>query len=216
MQLRLFHWFIKPLIRLPVTPNQVTTLRLILGVAAGFLFAGGTYFSYLAGGILFEISLLLDNLDGEIARARGLQTPWGERYDILADLVTLAAFYTGLAAGLLRDEPWRGWWLWVGAAGLAGYLLLAGIVWLEKRNGFGPAVHHAPHPEGLTRVSFMRRLVSALSRADVPGLSIFFCLIDLQGILLIVAAVCPLVLAVSHLLLHAKFLLNLQSQSGGN
>ena len=206
MHLRLFHWFVRPLLKLPVTPNQVTAVRLVLGIASGFFFAGGDYAHYLTGGILFELSLLLDNLDGEIARARGLQTRWGERFDLVADVITTASFYIGLAVGLTRDEPWRGWWPWYGAGGLAGYLLLSLIVWFEKRNGFGPAVHHAPHPQELQHVSWRHHLLSALSRADVPGLTLLFCIIDKQGIALIIAAICPQVLWISHLLLHAKYL----------
>lgn len=62
---------VRPLARTPVTPNQVTTLRLITGLAAAAAFAQGGEGWRQVGAGLFLVSLFLDRADGELARASG-------------------------------------------------------------------------------------------------------------------------------------------------
>src|SRR3990172_10662477 len=68
---------IRPLARASVTPNQVTTMRLAAGLAAAAAFAlGDSSWPYWGAG-LFVLSMFLDRMDGELARATGKSTPWG-------------------------------------------------------------------------------------------------------------------------------------------
>ncbi len=89
----------RPLARTPVTPNQLTTLRLLTGLAAaaGFAF-GGEWRA--TGGALFLVSLLLDRADGELARLSGRMSTDGYRYDLVCDCVATVAAFVGLGIGL--------------------------------------------------------------------------------------------------------------------
>ncbi len=42
-------WLIRPLVNTPVTPNHLTTLRLLTGIAAAVAFAMGDYFWTVGG-----------------------------------------------------------------------------------------------------------------------------------------------------------------------
>ncbi len=72
---------ILPLVNTPVTPNHLTTLRLITGVAACALFAIGTTDWNLYGGLMWLLSGFLDRADGELARVSGKTSAWGHQYD---------------------------------------------------------------------------------------------------------------------------------------
>ena len=52
----------------PITPNQITTLGMLFGLAAGLVCIKGDYFSMLIGACLLLICYVLDNCDREIAR----------------------------------------------------------------------------------------------------------------------------------------------------
>ena len=92
----------RPLARTPVTPNQLTTVRLLTGLAAGVGFAMGGGWRASAGG-LFLLSLLLDRADGELARLSGRMSAGGYRYDLVCDCIATVAAFAGLGIGLRQE-----------------------------------------------------------------------------------------------------------------
>jgi len=84
----------------PVTPNQVTGLSALLGIAAAYFFSLGDARSMIQGGIIFEISRILDSVDGELARAKGMASEWGRIVDGIGDYVSSLAILIGLMIGL--------------------------------------------------------------------------------------------------------------------
>jgi len=92
-------WCVRPLVGTPVTPNHLTTLRLISGLAAAALFAAGEPWVQLAGA-LFVVSALLDRADGELARLAGISSRGGHLYDLASDAVVNAAVFAGIGIGL--------------------------------------------------------------------------------------------------------------------
>ena len=84
----------------PVTPNQVTALSALLGIGAAFLFSQGDARSMIQGGIIFELSRILDSVDGELARAKGMASDWGRIVDGIGDYVSSIAILVGLMIGL--------------------------------------------------------------------------------------------------------------------
>ncbi len=92
----------RPLARTAITPNQLTTVRLLTGLAAAAAFAlGGGWRA--AGGGLFLVSLLLDRADGELARLSGKMSAGGYRYDLICDCIATVAAFVGLGVGLLGE-----------------------------------------------------------------------------------------------------------------
>ena len=84
----------------PVTPNQVTALSALLGIGAAFFFSQGDPRSMIQGGIIFEISRILDSVDGELARAKSMASDWGRIVDGIGDYVSSIAILIGLMIGL--------------------------------------------------------------------------------------------------------------------
>ncbi|RMF82238.1 MAG: CDP-alcohol phosphatidyltransferase family protein [Nitrospirae bacterium] len=105
---RLARWLVRPLAATRVTPNHLTTLRLLLGLAAAAGVAAGTPRAALAGAWLFALSNLADHTDGELARLTGQSTPWGHRYDLACDVGVHALFFAALGWGL-RAGPLGAW-----------------------------------------------------------------------------------------------------------
>ena len=117
---------VKPLALTPVTPNQLTTLTLVLALASAGLFAAGdpTLAGWAAG--LFVLARFLDHFDGELARLKGVASRFGYYYDYVAGAVSYAALFLGIGIGLAAGPlgPWA--WL-LGLAGSASALLSMGL-----------------------------------------------------------------------------------------
>ncbi len=121
---------ILPLVKTPVTPNHLTILRLITGIAACSAFAIGTKEWNLWGGILWLISSFLDRADGELARVSGKTSEWGHKFDYFCDVTVTSLFFVGIGIGL-RDSALGYWSILMGisaAAGVVAAEILAEII----------------------------------------------------------------------------------------
>jgi len=97
---RLARLAVRPLVGTVVTPNVLTTLRLVTGLlACAALVPGETGWDWWAGG-LWLLSAFLDRADGELARLGGTCTPGGHLYDYYVDNFVNAAVFVGLGIGL--------------------------------------------------------------------------------------------------------------------
>lgn len=79
------------LYRSPVTPNQITALSLIVGLAAGACILDGSAVAMLWGGALLWTSAILDGADGILARAKRSFTELGRALDGTADMIVAVA-----------------------------------------------------------------------------------------------------------------------------
>ncbi|PCE23808.1 CDP-alcohol phosphatidyltransferase [Paraburkholderia acidicola] len=101
---RLARRLVTPLIDTPVTPNHLTTLRLLIGLAGALCLARGGFAWTNAGALLIVLSNFVDHTDGELARISGKTSRIGHFYDLAADaLVTVLLFLGfGFAAAAAR------------------------------------------------------------------------------------------------------------------
>lgn len=86
-------------IRLRLSPNLVTVMSFIVGLAAALSFAQGSRWALILGALLLQLSLILDCVDGEVARATHRFSVIGAWLDASTDRVKEYAAYAGLAAG---------------------------------------------------------------------------------------------------------------------
>ena len=108
--------------RVGATPNMVTALGAILCVAATILFWNGHYWWGMASGLVF---MVLDTVDGKLARCTVTSSKWGNVFDHGIDLVHPPFWWWAWAVGL---SAWRlaypsGKFAWVIGAILGGYLV---------------------------------------------------------------------------------------------
>jgi len=94
----------KYLVRTRITPNHITILSFLVGILAALCFAAGEYMYLLVGAILFLSSVILDLVDGEVARVKSLQSLTGAWLDPLLDTVRTGMLFLGIALGY-RTQP---------------------------------------------------------------------------------------------------------------
>ena len=95
-------YLVRPLVDTPVTPNQVTTVSLLLSLAGAAMFATGGLAAANWGAGLFMLGRFLDHFDGEFARQSGKTSRFGYVYDYVAGCLSYSALFLALGIGL-RD-----------------------------------------------------------------------------------------------------------------
>jgi phosphatidylglycerophosphate synthase len=83
--------------RFSISPNQVTTLGLLLCVLATWLFWYGHFWAGMASGLAF---MVLDTVDGKLARCTITSSKWGNIFDHGIDLVHPPFWWWAWAEGL--------------------------------------------------------------------------------------------------------------------
>lgn len=117
------------LVPTPVTPNQLTTLRLLTGLAAAAAFGlGDEPWTAIAGG-LFVLSILLDHADGILARIANKTSRFGYVYDLWTDAAVNSLVFLGIGFGL-RDGALG---YWAALLGLIAGLSVTGIFFAVQR-----------------------------------------------------------------------------------
>lgn len=118
---------ILPLARLiPLSPNTLTLMGFVVSVAAGAAFALGKPFE---GGLLILFSGVFDALDGGVARAKGIITPFGGVLDSVCDRYSDGLMFLGIMTGAIYGRlsfaPFLGMegWLWAGFALIGSFLV---------------------------------------------------------------------------------------------
>ncbi|RPI06673.1 MAG: CDP-alcohol phosphatidyltransferase family protein [Ignavibacteriae bacterium] len=111
---------VRVLFHTPVTPNQVTLLSIISGIAAAVFYGIGTSGAFVAAGLLVTLKDILDSADGQLARAREQQSRTGRFLDSIGDFVVDAVIFGSIGWILFQQNHD---WTMV----MAGFLGLAGI-----------------------------------------------------------------------------------------
>ena len=85
-----------------ITPNQVTSISLVLAIVAGLLFLKG----FFAPGLLAAWTMtFLDTVDGKLARVTVNYSPFGHIYDHAIDLISPPLWYLAWGLGLKSWQP---------------------------------------------------------------------------------------------------------------
>ena len=104
-------------LRLGLTPNQVTLASFVVGLTAAACFATGDRVLLVVGALLLQLSLVVDCVDGDVARYTRSFSATGAWLDASTDRLKEFACYGGLA--------------WGAGAGAEGWLLAAAMLTLQ-------------------------------------------------------------------------------------
>jgi len=92
------------LLQFPIHPNAWTISIFVLPLIACVFLARGNYVSIVIGAAIFQVFSILDGCDGEIARAKNLESKLGERLDYLCDFIASLLYVLTLGVGLHRSS----------------------------------------------------------------------------------------------------------------
>lgn len=86
----------------PLTPNMVTGLSTLAAFISAWSFSEGIHMYIILGAILFEVSQILDYADGELARAKKIDSKYGAWLDEVCDFAKETVVLFGITFGVYR------------------------------------------------------------------------------------------------------------------
>ncbi|MEO8743806.1 MAG: CDP-alcohol phosphatidyltransferase family protein [Candidatus Dormiibacterota bacterium] len=120
--------------RVPVTPNQITVVGVLLTFAAALLIAFG---QLLGAGVVLVFAGTCDILDGALARSTHAGYPYGAFLDSTLDRYSEGAIYLGLVAYFVSaGGSLQRWLVLATVAALAGSLLVSYVRARAQSLGF--------------------------------------------------------------------------------
>jgi phosphatidylglycerophosphate synthase len=156
--------------RTRVTPNQLTWAAFGIGLAGAWALSRGTPGFFAVGGILTQLSSLVDCADGMLARARGETTEFGAALDTILDRINEFFLMAGCVFGYFtysgRDD-----FLVLGLVGLGLYYLMAVVFYLVEDYAGNPGKSRSAENRGL--FLFLIFLFGITNRLDI-GLFVLF------------------------------------------
>jgi phosphatidylglycerophosphate synthase len=146
------------LLRTPITPNGVTWLMILAGLAAAAVLALPGLVAAAGAFLLIQLQILLDCSDGELARWRDVRSTAGVYLDRLGHWTTETAL--PIALGIRADEPTLGLVIAVLVLLIKGESALVTVARAEA--GLPPAADTAA--VAAPRAGLLRRARRALGR----------------------------------------------------
>lgn len=89
----------KLLLKTKITPNQISLVGFITAFLGALFFYVGEYIFLVMGGILVQLSSIIDGCDGEVARLKLIQTKYGGWFDAVLDRYADAIIIFGMIHG---------------------------------------------------------------------------------------------------------------------
>lgn len=142
--------FTRLFLALGLSPNAVTCLATVIGLASAAVFGVGTYSAGILAALLFQFAAVIDCCDGEVARLTFTESPFGAWLDIAMDNIVHMGIFAGIAAGLYvtQIEQGHAWmYLALGAAAVLGngvaFLLVDRAQKIKSASGWKTPVNAA-------------------------------------------------------------------------
>ncbi len=162
----------------PVTPSQITLASIALGLLGAAGLATVSYGGRLGGVLALIASIVLDCVDGEVARARVEQSAAGARLDVVGDYVVHLAAFLGLGIGLARQglPPGGGWAILALVAGVAAAMVTMHALFVRPALTRGGDLHWTGDGEGF-RGTAVAAVVEKLASRDYTYLLLVLALL---------------------------------------
>ncbi len=125
------------LAKIDASPNHVTAVSLLFGLAGAGFFALGEPWAANLGAGLFVIARFLDSVDGRLAVVADRRTKFGYYFDYVTGVLCYSALFAGMGIGL-AGGPLGSWTYAVGAAGVTSAIVSAFLNHsLDRLSGLG-------------------------------------------------------------------------------
>lgn len=122
---------VRAIYKTAITPNGLTYFSFLVGLVGAYFISRGTYQDFVLGGILTQLSAIIDCADGQLARAKDMCSKFGSYLDLFLDRITDFALILGASVGCYR------YWddtnlLMLGLLGSGLYLLQINLYYITK------------------------------------------------------------------------------------
>lgn len=152
---RVSPYITRPFLRTPISANQITGLMILVGLAGAAVLALPGLVGAALSVVLIELYLLLDCVDGEVARWRSTTSIMGKYLDRVGHYVVEAALLAAYGYHVAQD--WRSPWLTLSVAVALLAILTKSCTDLQISSGavWEGRTHDeivTPKPRGLRRL----------------------------------------------------------------
>lgn len=169
-----------------ITPNQITVVTTLLGLAAAALVALPDRRMVVAGALLHLYMRVVDCIDGELARLRYQGSKLGSWLDPIGDAIGMAAFIAAVCHSLARDGATSV--ATFGYAGVAAFLGMQVFQWwgsaLAETHGSFQGIEWGHRAKERSPVESFVARIELLVRTD--AISTFY------GLAVLIGALAPL------------------------
>ena len=141
----------------PITANQVTLFSGLCGIAAAYLFSLGDHKYLLWGALLLQAFILLDFIDGDLARIKKRTSLFGKLLDICFDKMVVFLLFFGTSWGLFLKTRDTNVWI-LGLLGLGSFFGVQFFVVLSNR--FNAILDGAGHPSDSKKIDRENNLIN--------------------------------------------------------
>lgn len=176
---RISRFISKRIAHTPITPNAITLIGMSIGLCGALLLSQPGYWVQLLGSLLFLFCVMVDGVDGEVARLKFKESTFGHYLDVITDNLVHLAIFVGIAWGLYQNTGDRGYlmalWFLMGGFGLCVIAIYQCILVLS--------------PEELKQSPLIVRFMSLMANRDFAYLVVFLALIGRLAWFLVGAAV---------------------------
>ncbi len=168
-------WLSRRLAKTAITPNGMTIISLLIGLAAAPFFLTGTPWLQAIGGLLFVAHSVIDGCDGELARLKFIESRLGGLLDFWSDNIVHVAVFScmGIGWSLAQDALWPLLIAVPAVVGTGGSAIT--VYWLTMRGKTAAGPVYTSVSSG--PANSLTRLLDGLSRRDfiylVFALSLF-------------------------------------------
>jgi CDP-L-myo-inositol myo-inositolphosphotransferase len=159
------------LARTRLTPNQATwgAFGIALLSCISFIFGHN-----IIGGLLAQLSSIVDGIDGSLARLKGMSSTFGGFLDSVLDRYADILIVLGLTLWSLSHETYPGIWL-------VGFLAIAGTICISYTRARIDSAHRHLFDKGLKSLASRDIRLFLIMLGGITG-QVYFCLIVIAAL----------------------------------
>jgi CDP-L-myo-inositol myo-inositolphosphotransferase len=151
-----------------ITPNQISWAAFGIALLSFISFVFG---QNIIGGLLVQLSSIVDGIDGSLARLKGATSTFGGFLDSVLDRYADILIVLGLILWSLSRETYPGIWL-------AGFLAIAGTICISYTRARIGSKHRTLFDKGITSLASRDIRLFLIMLGAVTGQA-YFCLITI-------------------------------------
>ena len=154
-----------------VTPNQITWAAFVIALLSFISFIFG---HNIIGGLLVQLSSIVDGVDGSLARLKGMTSTFGGFLDSVLDRYADILIVLGLTLWSVSHETYPGIWL-------AGFLAITGTIFISYTRARIDSNHRHLFDKGLKSLASRDIRLFLIMLGAVIGQA-YFCLIVIAAL----------------------------------